>query len=94
MKTDLHNQLERLEYLLEKNYIANKAVFNADEASDYLGVSKSYLYKLTHQRLIACYRPQGKLLYFRKEDLDTWIFRNRQESKDELAKEAIAFINN
>jgi len=33
---------------------------NFDEACHYLGVSKSFLYKLTHKRLIKFSKPNGK----------------------------------
>ncbi len=49
----------------------------AQEAAGYLGVSLSYLYKLTHEGLLSFSKPNGKKIYFRKEDLDTWALKNR-----------------
>ena len=47
-----------------------------EEAADYLGLSKSYLYKLTSANKIPHYKPQGKRVYFAKVELDTWLLRN------------------
>ncbi len=59
------------------------------EATDYLGVSKSYLYKLTHKNLIPYYKPGGKLIYFLKKDVDEWLFKNRIRSREQIEQEAI-----
>ena len=40
--------------------------------SKFLNLSKSYLYKLTSGNLIPHYKPQGKMLYFEKAELN-WL---------------------
>ena len=51
---------------LEKMLFLSKNVLSFDEASKFLNLSKSYLYKLTSGNLIPHYKPQGKMLYFEK----------------------------
>ena len=51
--------------------------FTFQEASEYLRISKSYLYKLTSTKQILHYKPNGKLIYFIKDDLDDWIMQNQ-----------------
>lgn len=58
----------------------NEKPFNLAEAAEYLGISRSYLYKLTHFKQITFYKPNGKLLFFQKADLNKWLFRNKSES--------------
>jgi excisionase family DNA binding protein len=61
-----------------------------DEACAYLKVSKSFLYKATSGRLISFHKPTGgKLIRFKKEDLDHWLFQNRFDSKNEIAEQLI-----
>ena len=59
---------------------------SAKETCDYLGLSKSWLTKLTMQRKIPFYKPGGKKMYFAKNELDEWIMRGRiaadNETKD------------
>ena len=43
------------------------------EAAKYLGLKPSYLYKLMMRRAIPYYKPNGKLCFFSKADLDTWL---------------------
>ena len=49
---------------LEKQVFHTKNVLSFEEASRFLNLSKSYLYKLTSGNLIPHYKPQGKMLYF------------------------------
>lgn len=67
-----------------------KEVLSFKEALALLDISASMLYKLTHQRAISFYKPNGKLIYFRKEDLLNWMLSNKQPSNDEVNSD---FIN-
>ncbi len=62
MEKDLELRVSELEKML----FLSKNVLSFDEASRFLNLSKSYLYKLTSGNLIPHYKPQGKMLYFEK----------------------------
>ncbi|MCK3683969.1 helix-turn-helix domain-containing protein [Maribellus sp. YY47] len=86
--------LEKLKQLLTEQNLLQKEVLNLEEASAYIGISKSNLYKKTSAHKIPHYKPEGKLLYFKRSELDEWMLRNRQSSTDEIAdKAATLFIN-
>ena len=53
--------------------ITNKNVLTFDEAVEYTGFKKSYLYKLTADNVVPVYRPQGKKLFFRREELESFL---------------------
>ncbi len=80
----IHNTSENL----------NKEILNFNDASTFLNYSKSYLYKLTHSRQIPHYKPNGKMLYFKKSDLEEWLLRNRVKTADEIEQEAIDYVVN
>lgn len=80
--------------IAEKLQICTKEVLTAEEAANYLGVSKSYLYKLTMNRRIPHFKPEGKLVYFKREELDAWLCRNRVATNDELEAQAASFLLN
>lgn len=50
------------------------------------------MYKLTSQKLIPHFCPQGKKLYFKREELDHWLLRNRQDSSDEIETMAANYL--
>lgn len=68
-----------------------KEVLSFKEALALLDISASMLYKLTHQRAISFYKPNGKLIYFKKQDLLNWMLSNKQPSNEEVSSE---FLNN
>ena len=70
--------LERLDRL-EKLLIGNKEVLTFDEASDYTGISRSYLYKLTASKKIPHSKPNGKMVFFDKKKLVDWLLQHKRE---------------
>lgn len=83
--------LERLDRL-EKLLIGHKEVLTFDEACDYTGISRSYLYKLTASRIIPHSKPNGKMLFFEKKKLVEWLLQNKRKSKQDIESEALAYI--
>ena len=69
MDKTLEKRVEELEQML----FLTKNVLSFDEASKFLNLSKSYLYKLTSGNLIPHYKPQGKMLFFERADLEAWL---------------------
>ncbi len=61
-----------------------KIILSFKEAIEYLGVSKSFLYKLTSKRAITFFKPNGGKIYFKKSDLDDFMLHNRVPSISEL----------
>ena len=69
-------------------YILQKDTLTLKEACFYLGISVSFMYKLTHGRLITHYVPNGKLIYFKRSELDEWLHQNRRSSRYEVEQRA------
>ena len=84
----IDNRLKHIESLL----LSQKTVLNFDEVATYTGLSKSYLYKLTSTGGIPCFKPQGKHIYFSKQEIDHWLLQNRKATNDELEKQAVTFV--
>jgi excisionase family DNA binding protein len=55
--------------------------YTFQQACRYLSLKPSYLYKLTSLKKIPFYKPSGKKLYFKRKDLDKWIYGNYGEKK-------------
>ena len=77
---------------LENLVLHSKNVLSFEEASRFLNLSKSYLYKLTSGNLIPHYKPQGKMLYFEKTELEAWLRQNpiRTQAEAEAQKYVLA----
>lgn len=63
--------------------ILHKEVLTTAEAAEFLGLKKSYLYKLMIRRQIPYYKPTGKHCYFKHEDLMQWMLSNRVSTINE-----------
>lgn len=84
----LEKRVEELEQML----FLTKNVLSFDEASKFLNLSKSYLYKLTSGNLIPHYKPQGKMLFFERADLEAWLRQNPIKTQAQIEQEAQKYI--
>lgn len=64
----------------------SKEILSFKEAIEFLDVSKSFLYKLTANSEITHFKPNGKLIYFKRQDLLDWICRNEVNPNEFLEK--------
>ncbi|MCM0237667.1 helix-turn-helix domain-containing protein [Bacteroides fragilis] len=88
MDKTLETRVEELEQML----FLTKNVLSFDEASKFLNLSKSYLYKLTSGNLIPHYKPQGKMLYFERVELESWLRQNPIKTQAQIEQEAQRYI--
>ncbi len=66
---------------------------SVDETASFLGIRKSYLYKLVHERRLPCYKPLGGKILFDPDELENFIRSRRVSTQAELSKEAEALLN-
>jgi excisionase family DNA binding protein len=88
MKEKIFEKLKVLGDNIEQQKLLSKDILTLEEASKYLVVSKSSLYKKTSTNQIPFYKPNGKIIYFKREDLDQWMLTNRQSTVDEIKEKA------
>ena len=81
-------ELEKRVRNLEDKFDSGKEVLTLQEAAQYMGIARSSLYKMTSSQTIPFYRPNGKLIFFEKDDILSWIRRNRVFSTEEIEEEA------
>ena len=87
-----NNELQTLADMISANVALNsKEVLTADEAARYMGVKKSYLYKLTMQKMLPFSKPFGKTLYFNRLEVEAWLMSNRVATSDEIRDKAQAY---
>lgn len=76
----IEEKLFNIEHSISKLNLAIKTIFSVEDASEFLNLKPSYLYKLTSDKRIRFYKPNGKLIYFKKEDLEDFLLRNPSEA--------------
>ena len=86
---ELVERINELSEKLEKRQSAEtKEYLTTEEAACYLGCSAANIYKLTMNREIPFFKPMGKMMYFKRSDLDAWITRCRVSSQYEIGRMA------
>ena len=65
----------------------NNRVLTFNQACEYLGYKRSYMYKLTSSGVLPYSKPNGKTLFFDREKLEMWMLSNSNTS---LAEKQIA----
>ena len=79
---------ELSDLVADKTIFCTKEVLTSEEVARYMGVSRSYLYKLTMRREIPHYKPRGKIGYFNRQEVEQWLQSNRVATDTELNNQA------
>lgn len=81
--------LKELQEIKRYTLLSAKQVLDIDDASLLTGLSKSRLYTLTSQNKIPFHKsPEGRSLYFSRDELNEWMLSRHFESGSELEQKA------
>ena len=84
--------LSKLETIEVYSLLAAKNVLNLEDAAILTGLSKSHLYRLTCTHQIPYYRPNGKIIYFDRGELESWMKQNRVATQQEIEQTAVTYV--
>ena len=84
------NKLTAIESLLEATNQTKP--LNLLEAAKFLDLSRSHLYKLTSERKIPHFKPNGKKIYFDRSELVQWLKRKPARTLEETEENAASYI--
>ena len=85
----LQSVIDRLD-ILTSAVLSNKQTLNINEAAAFTGLANSYIYKLTSTQEIPHYKPRGKMLYFDRLELESWLKQGKVSSHAEIERKATA----
>ena len=89
--SDLERINQRLDKIERNSLLSAKNVLTLEDVSYLTGYSKSKLYKLTCDRKIPHYKPNSRVLYFDRKEIEDWMRQNRIASVDEIETQAAEF---
>lgn len=69
-------------------------ILTTEAACKYLNMKKSMLYKKTSAKEIPYYKPEGKKMYFVREELDRWMQRNPSPTVDDMIRQSQEYMAN
>ena len=91
----LLKKVNRIEKILSKGKGADdelKPMLTITEAAEYMGLSLSSLYKMTHRRDLPVYKPSGGKVYLKREDINAYLSKHKLMSQEEIKQEAINYV--
>jgi len=83
--------LLRLEKKIDNLNFSQKVVLTFDEGCRYTGIKHSYMYKLTSTGKVPCHKPNGKMIYFDRAELENWLLNN-QAIQEEVEAQASTYV--
>jgi len=89
----IQNEVKQIKQFIKEQSILSKEILTLEEATWYLGLSKSSIYKLTSKRGIPFYSPGGKKLYFKKSEIDNWIYQSKIIPINEVENEVENYLS-
>lgn len=80
---------ERLDRIERLTRLSCKEALNINELCEFTGYAKEYVYQLVHKRKIPFYKNEnGKLLYFKKSEIENWMLATRVPTNEEIRRDA------
>lgn len=71
--------------------LCQKEVLTLEEAAQYSGLKRNYLYKLTSTRVLPHSKPGGKNIFIRRADLEEWMMSSPVATEMDLNTAAMAY---
>lgn len=90
---NLQKDLESIKEMLVEMNMHTKEYLNVQEASKFLNLSVSSIYKLTHADKIKYSKPNGKIILFRRSDLVDFIEAGFSTTHEDYLKLADVMID-
>ena len=85
---DIAKRLANIESMLQ----SQKNVLTFDEGATFMGVSHSCLYKMTMTGTVPHYKPRGKMIYFDRAEIESWLLQNRITPAAEIEAKAATYV--
>ena len=89
----VQKELQQIKQFIKEQSILKKDILTLEETTWYLGLSKSSIYKLTSKREIPFYSPGGKKLYFKKSEIDNWVYKSKIALISEVENEVENYLS-
>jgi len=82
----VYDSIEGLKTILVNQ---NAEFLTIEETSNFLKIKSSSLYNLVYKKQIPHYKPNGKKLYFEKNELIEWVTSSKVKSIDQVNSEYV-----
>lgn len=96
METEILERLDAMQEAINKTQkiavLAGKAMLTIDDVCLLTGLSKPHIYRLTCTHTLPYYRPNGKLIYFDRKEIENYMRSNRVDCVSDAESMASKYI--
>jgi excisionase family DNA binding protein len=78
---------------MSKTDLQNQRILSLNEACEYLGYKRSYVYKMLSNGILPYSKPNNKKIYFDRAKLESWMLSNASKSHTERQIDAATYEN-
>ena len=86
---EIREQLNRIEQLA---LLSAKNALTIDDVAMLTGYTKQSLYRMTSMHQIPHYKPNGKALFFKRDEIEEWMLQNRVDTIQESEQRALSYV--
>lgn len=86
MYAELNRRLQNIEKM---SVLAAKRMLSVKDVALLTGFAESYVRKLVQESKLPYYRPMGKMIFFDRDEIDSFLRTNRIPSAQELASKRL-----
>lgn len=72
--------------------LSAKEIFSVSDFSIYAGFSKGYVYRLVADGALPYSKPNGKMIFFKREDVEKYLLQNVAASNLETQKKVTNYL--
>lgn len=90
MDREVMQRLDAIDEKLQQHLLASKPILSFQEFCQFCGISESHGYKLTSGKQIPHFKPGGKMVYFKRVEVEEWLLSNPVKTNHQLETEAIS----
>lgn len=82
---------KRLDEIQRLTLLQTKKALTVEDVAKLTGYSKAYVYKLTSEGRLPYYKPNGKAIYFDRDEIERYMLSNRVDAVADSAQAAAAY---
>lgn len=89
---EILTRLDRLEKRIQTHFLMSKEILTFPEFCSFCGISESHGYKLTSAAQVPHFKPGGKLIYFKRQEVEAWLLKNPVRTQQQIKEHANALF--
>ena len=89
----IQNEIKEIKEILLTLKRQQKEILTVEDTAEFLDLSIQRIYKMTSNKEIPHYKPGGKKIYLKRQELEQWVLTSRITPTDDFYDETEAHLS-